>query len=88
MLIPDQGLEAGKRTNVKIHYSGVPDESVAYLDIPREQMEATKRIMVAAIDKKPAIIHPDYILLTPELNWYPVAGVGFNLKTFQLFPSV
>lgn len=39
--------------------------------------------MVAAIDKKPGIIHPDYMLLTPELNWYPVAGVGFNLKSFQ-----
>ena len=23
------------------------------------------------------------MLLTPELNWYPVAGVGFNLETFQ-----
>jgi len=83
MLIPDLGLEAGKRTSFNIHYSGVPDESIAYLDIPREQMDATKRIMVAAIDKKPGIIHPDYMLLTPELNWYPVAGVGFNLETFQ-----
>ncbi len=56
---------------------------MAYLDIPREQMDAIKRIMVAPIDKKPGIIHPDYMLLTPELNWYPVAGVGFNLETFQ-----
>jgi ABC-type transport system involved in multi-copper enzyme maturation permease subunit len=83
MLLPAVGLEAGKRTSFEIHYKGVPDESVAYLDIPREQMDATKRIMVAAIDKKPGIIHPNYMLLTPELNWYPVAGVGFNLKTFQ-----
>lgn len=83
MLIPDEGLEAGRRTNFSIYYRGVPDESVAYLDIPREQVDATKRIMVAAVDKKPGIIHPEYMLLTPELNWYPFAGVGFNLKTFQ-----
>lgn len=83
MIMPSGGLDAGRRTNITIHYSGVPDQSAAYLDIPREQMDATKRIMVAAIDKKPGIIHPDYMLLTPELNWYPVAGVGFNLKSFQ-----
>jgi ABC-type transport system involved in multi-copper enzyme maturation permease subunit len=83
MLIPSGGLEAGRRRDYNIYYSGVPDESVAYLDIPREQMNASKRIMVAPIDKKPGIIHPDYMLLTPELNWYPVAGVGFNLETFQ-----
>ncbi len=83
MLMPSGGLEAGRRTSLNIYYSGVPDESVAYLDIPREQMNAAKRIMVAPIDKKPGIIHPNYMLLTPELMWYPVAGVGFNLKTFQ-----
>jgi len=84
MLMPSGGLEAGRRTSLNIYYSGVPNESVAYLDIPREQMNAAKRIMVAPIDKKPGIIHPDYMLLTPELMWYPVAGVGFNLETFQL----
>jgi ABC-type transport system involved in multi-copper enzyme maturation permease subunit len=83
MLFPEQGLETGRRLGFNIYYSGVPDESIAYLDIPREQMDATKRIMVAAVDKKPGIVHPDYMLLTPELNWYPVAGVGFNLETFQ-----
>jgi len=83
MLIPSGGLEAGTRTGINIYYHGIPDEAVAYLDIPREQMNASKRIMVAPIDKKPGIIHPNYMLLTPELNWYPVAGVGFNLETFQ-----
>ncbi|MCK4990015.1 MAG: ABC transporter permease, partial [Bacteroidales bacterium] len=83
MLMPSGGLEAGRRTSLNIYYSGVPNESVAYLDIPRDQMNAAKRIMVAPIDKKPGIIHPNYMLLTPELMWYPVAGVGFNLETFQ-----
>ncbi|MBE9519115.1 MAG: hypothetical protein IMY68_11120, partial [Bacteroidetes bacterium] len=83
LLLPSGGLEFGRRTSINIYYSGVPDESVAYLDIPREQMAASKRIMVAPIDKKPGIIHPNYMLLTPEMMWYPVAGVGFNLETFQ-----
>jgi ABC-type transport system involved in multi-copper enzyme maturation permease subunit len=83
MLVPAEGLDPGRRTRFQIYYSGVPSESIAYLDIPREQMEATKRIMVAPLDKQPGIIHPNEMLLTPELNWYPVAGVGFNLETFQ-----
>ena len=83
MLTPSVGLEAGRRTSINIYYSGIPDESLAYLDIPREQINASKRIMVAPIDKRPGIIHSNYMLLTPELNWYPVAGVGFNLETFQ-----
>jgi len=83
MLMPSGGLEPGRRRGLNIYYHGVPEESVAYLDIPREQMNASKRIMVAPLDKKPGIIHSNYMLLTPELNWYPVAGVGFNLKTFQ-----
>ena len=83
MLMPSGGLDPGRRTSLHFHYSGIPDESIAYLDMPKEQMNAVKRIMVAPINKKPGIIHPEYMLLTPELSWYPVAGVGFNLETFQ-----
>jgi len=83
MLTPSGGLEAGRRRGFNIHYRGIPDESLAFLDIPEEQINASKRIMVAPIDKKPGIIHSNYMLLTPELNWYPIAGVGFNLETFQ-----
>lgn len=83
ILTPSLGLEPGRRRGFDFYYSGIPDESIAYLDIPREHMDAIKRIMVAPIDKKPGIIHSDYMLLTPELNWYPVAGVGFNLESFQ-----
>ena len=83
LLTPSGGMEAGSRTGFKIYYRGIPETSVAYLDIPREQINASKRIMVAPIDKKPGIIHSGYMLLTPELIWYPVAGVGFNLETFQ-----
>ena len=83
LVMPSEALMPGRRSSLSFHYSGIPDETVAYLDVPRKQMEASKRIMVAPLDKKAGIIHPDYMLLTPELNWYPVSGVGFNLVTFQ-----
>jgi ABC-type transport system involved in multi-copper enzyme maturation permease subunit len=82
-VVPGKGIEPGRRGNIEFHYTGVPDGAVAYLDIPREQVEALKRAAVATFDKEPGIIHPRFMLLTPELNWYPRAGVGFNMKNFQ-----
>jgi len=83
LVVPEGGLNPGSRGRLEFHFQGVPDGSVAYLDIPREQVEALKRAAVATFDKEPGIIHPRFMLLTPELNWYPRAGVGFNMKNFQ-----
>ncbi|MCK5135533.1 MAG: ABC transporter permease subunit [Bacteroidales bacterium] len=82
-IIPDNGIAPGNRGRLSFYYSGIPDESVTYLDIPAEQLESLKRIQVATVDKKPGIINSNYLLLTPELLWYPMAGVGFNMITFQ-----
>lgn len=82
LIFPAEGLDPGRRAGYSIHYSGIPIESVAYLDIPKEKMLALKREQVATFDKKPGIISRDFLLLTPELIWYPVAGVKFNTKTY------
>ena len=82
-VIPEDGLMWRKRKSLNIYYSGIPVESIAYLDIPDESLRELKRIQVATLDKKPGIISADFLLLTPELLWYPVAGVGFNHKTFM-----
>ncbi len=83
-IVPARKLAPERGRRFSFYYRGKANEAVAYLDIPREQIDALKRIQVAPLDKKPGIIHENYILLTPELLWYPMAGVGFNLKTFQL----
>ncbi|MEN8226851.1 MAG: hypothetical protein ABFS38_01760 [Bacteroidota bacterium] len=82
-IVPEKSLAPGRGSRFTFFYHGKPIESVAYLDIPREQVEALKRIQVAPLNKEPGIVHENYILLTPELLWYPLAGVGFNMKTFQ-----
>ena len=83
-IVPALEIAPGRGSRLSFYYRGKPNESIAYLDIPREQVDALKRIQVATVDKKPGIIHDNYMLLTPELLWYPIAGVGFNMKTFQL----
>lgn len=82
-IIPANGLAPGERLKVRFTYSGVPEESIAYLDLPQKIRFEVKRIMAAPVNKKSVILNENYLLLTPEINWYPVAGVGFNSKTFQ-----
>jgi ABC-type transport system involved in multi-copper enzyme maturation permease subunit len=81
-ILPEKGMAPFGRSRYTFYYSGIPDESIAYLDIPDENLRKLKLIQVAPIDKKPCIISPDFLLLTPELLWYPMAGVGFNNRTF------
>ncbi|MBL7110484.1 MAG: ABC transporter permease subunit [Bacteroidales bacterium] len=81
-IIPENGMAPGRRSRYTIFYSGIPVESIAYLDIPDENLRELKRIQVAPIDKKSGIITSNFLLLTPELLWYPMAGVGFNNLTF------
>lgn len=81
-IFPEEGLAPLRGRKLTFYYAGVADESVAYLDIRKRHLEALKSIQVATLDKKPGIVDDDFLLLTPELLWYPIAGVGFNLKTF------
>jgi hypothetical protein len=81
-IVPEAALEPGRRDRYTFYYSGIPDESIAYLDIPDKQLQALKRTTVAAMDKKPGIFDENFMLLTPEVYWYPIAGVGFNMVNF------
>ncbi|HDR67507.1 MAG TPA: hypothetical protein ENN61_00495 [Bacteroidaceae bacterium] len=81
-ILPENGLEPGRRFRIKIYYTGLPDESIAYSDIPEEQRASLKSIQVAKLNKKAGIVSRDFLLLTQELLWYPVAGTGFNTERF------
>ena len=82
-IIPREGLSPRRRFQCSIYYSGTPEESLAFLDIADETRRELKRIQVATVDKKPAVCTEDFLLLTPEIIWYPMAGVGFNHHTFM-----
>jgi ABC-type transport system involved in multi-copper enzyme maturation permease subunit len=84
LVVPETGIAPGRRGRLSFHYHGIPDEAVANLDIPGKQIGEVKRAEVAVLDKKPGIVHDNYLLLTPGMLWYPVAGVGFNHVNFQL----
>ena len=75
---PATKLDPDSTCLVEISYDGSINESVSYLDVDKETFESKKAEFVMNIDKRYAFITPDYLLLTPEVNWYPVPGVTYT----------
>jgi len=60
------------------------NEQACYLDIDEQTREQSYRIWAYNIAKRFSFIEPDYVLLTPEVVWYPVAGVPYGAAYPQL----
>jgi hypothetical protein len=80
LLIADQGINLlpGKIAEVEISYSGGIDETFCYLDIEEEVRQEKYGKFILNVDKRYAFVYPDYVLLTPEANWYPRTGVTYS----------
>lgn len=61
---------------VKITYRGQIDQRYCYLDLPDSRLESEYRIWIYAIPKTYAVVSKDYLLLTPECGFYPIAGLS------------
>ena len=83
LVVPESPLDPGRRGGLSIYYHGIPDPGVANLDIPDDQLNLLKKVELAVLDKEPGILKDNYLLMTPELIWYPVAGVRFNRVNFN-----
>jgi hypothetical protein len=75
-------IKQADSVNVEISYTGEIDESFCYLDIDNEKQHQKYGEFVINVDKRFAFITPEYVLLTPESNWYPQAGATFSSKSF------
>jgi hypothetical protein len=76
-------LEPEETAEIEFNYTGKPEEAAGYLDIDDKTLQEPFRTFMFQIDKRSAIVSPDYVLLTRESNWYPIAGTGFGLKSKQ-----
>jgi ABC-type transport system involved in multi-copper enzyme maturation permease subunit len=61
---------------IKIAYKGDIDQRYCYLDLPDSRLEGEFRIWMYAIPKTYAVVSKDYLLLTPECGFYPIAGLS------------
>ncbi len=73
-------LKPGEEIKAEFTYAGKINEALCYLDIDKEVMQEKYGKFVINVDKRFAFITPDYLLLTPEANWYPKTGVTFSTE--------
>lgn len=76
-------LQPWEKAELEFSYAGKPNEAACYLDIDDKTLEEPYKAFMYQIDKRYAIVSPDFVLLTRESNWYPVAGTGFGKKSKQ-----
>jgi len=76
-------LEPGETAELEFDYSGTLNEAASYLDVDDKTLQEAYKAFMFQIDKRSAIVSPDFVLLTRECNWYPIAGTSFGIKSKQ-----
>ncbi|MDW7681407.1 MAG: xanthan lyase, partial [bacterium] len=78
LVSPQRPLTPGGIDSLRMIYSGKIDERACYLDIDDTERQSLYRLWMYNVAKRFAILQPNYVLLTPEAMWYPVAGVPYG----------
>ena len=76
-------LAPGESAELEFTYSGGINEAGSFLDMDDKTLQEPFRANMFQIDKRSAIVTPEYVLLTRESNWYPIAGTGFGKQSKQ-----
>ena len=74
---PGKLLNPGESDNVEFVYSGSINESFCYPNYSDNIKENPYKISMVNVNKRQAFLTKDYVLLTPETHWYPVAGLNY-----------
>ncbi len=82
----DSIIPAGANINLQLNYSGTIDENAMFIDIDQKQkFERQPDQDLFDIGKRYAFIHPDFLLLTQEAQWYLQSGVGYSTESASWF---
>lgn len=81
---PESPLEPGSADSLTIFYEGDINEKACYLDIDEEIQEQPYHLSLYSVDKRFSFITKNFVLLTPETIWYPVAGIPSGAAYPQL----
>lgn len=78
-------LQVAEKGEISIKYHGSIDDQSSYLDVDEETLEGNNTLALMNIDKRHGFINEDFVLLTPEVLWYPISGVTYSPEnpTFQ-----
>jgi ABC-type transport system involved in multi-copper enzyme maturation permease subunit len=72
----DAPLAVGENGTLVISYGGSIDNRAFYLSTPKEERDKLHELMVYKRGKEHSFVEPNFVLLTPEANWYPLAGAS------------
>ena len=75
---PEKSLLPQAVDSLTIQYHGKINEQACYVDIDEKDRAEVFRLWIYNVAKRFAFIEPDFVLLTPEVVWYPVAGVPYG----------
>lgn len=76
-ITPSAILDPGKSDCLVISYSGKINESFCYPNYSDNIKASPYRMALMNVHKRQAFLQDDYVLLTPETQWYPVAALNF-----------
>jgi hypothetical protein len=74
---PGKLLQPGDSDKVEFVYSGSINESFCYPNYSDNIKGNPYRISMVNVNKRQAFLTKNYVLLTPETHWYPVAGLNY-----------
>lgn len=73
----EKPLDQGKTDSVLISYSGSINESFCYPNYSDNIRLSPYRIMMMNVNKRQSFLEDNYVLLTPETQWYPVTSLNY-----------
>ena len=73
---PAAPLAPGASCRVELSYRGAIDQRFCYLDIDDERFTGPYAFWLFRPPKAHAFVGPEFLHLTPESGWYPVAGLS------------
>lgn len=74
---PGTPLEPHMTDTLTFTYTGSISESFCYPDYSDNPKENAYRIAMLNVNKRQAFLTENYVLLTPETHWYPVASLNY-----------
>ena len=75
---PSHFLSPGGIDSLKIVYRGEINEDACYAYIDEKKRYRLFKVFFYNINKRYSFITPEYVLLTPENLWYPIAGIPYG----------
>ncbi|PKQ62761.1 hypothetical protein BZG02_11190 [Labilibaculum filiforme] len=84
-IIPDQALVKNTSTQLELTYSGTIDERTHFLDLNSELTEDNFTAQMFRIRKRFAYLNDNFVCLTSDALWYPIAGVGYSSSNPALY---